>query len=64
MQEAGLKVNMGKPFFGQKELEHLGYWITREGIMPLPNKIHVERESREAISSYSANFKESQMKMD
>eukprot|EP00957_Ditylum_brightwellii_P015544 1172058-Ditylum_brightwellii.AAC.1 len=34
LQEAGLKVNMGKPFFGQNELEYLGYWITREGIMP------------------------------
>ena len=39
LQEAGLKVNMGKSFFGQKELEYLGYWITRKGIMPLPNKV-------------------------
>eukprot|EP00957_Ditylum_brightwellii_P090193 6869230-Ditylum_brightwellii.AAC.1 len=30
---------MGKSFFGQKELEYLGYWITREGIMSLPNKV-------------------------
>ena len=39
LREAGLKVNMGKSFFGQKELEYLGYWITREGIMPLPNMV-------------------------
>mgnify|MGYP003325821061 FL=1 len=25
LREAGLKVNMGKSFFGQKELEYLGY---------------------------------------
>ena len=39
LREAGLKVNIRKSFFGQKELEYLGYWITREGIMPLPNKV-------------------------
>eukprot|EP00957_Ditylum_brightwellii_P104598 7970061-Ditylum_brightwellii.AAC.1 len=30
---------MGKSFFGQKELEYRGYWITRKGIMSLPNKV-------------------------
>eukprot|EP00957_Ditylum_brightwellii_P073933 5618115-Ditylum_brightwellii.AAC.1 len=30
---------MGKAFFGQNELVYLGYWMTREGIMPLPNKV-------------------------
>eukprot|EP00957_Ditylum_brightwellii_P009744 734632-Ditylum_brightwellii.AAC.1 len=32
------------PFIGQKELEYLGYWITKEGIMPLPNKVSVIHE--------------------
>eukprot|EP00957_Ditylum_brightwellii_P090057 6858489-Ditylum_brightwellii.AAC.1 len=35
---------MGKSFFGQKELEYLSYWITREGIMPLPNKVSAIHE--------------------
>ena len=39
IQQAGLKVNPQKSFFAQPELEHLGYWITREGIMPTPQKV-------------------------
>eukprot|EP00957_Ditylum_brightwellii_P059304 4502032-Ditylum_brightwellii.AAC.1 len=35
---------MGKSFFGQKELEYLGYCITREGIMPLSNKVSAIHE--------------------
>eukprot|EP00957_Ditylum_brightwellii_P115982 8847683-Ditylum_brightwellii.AAC.1 len=37
LQAAGLKVNMSK-------LEYLGYWITREGIMHLPNKVSAIHE--------------------
>ena len=36
---AGLKINAEKSFFGCSELEYLGYWITRDGIQPLPKKI-------------------------
>eukprot|EP00957_Ditylum_brightwellii_P024562 1854666-Ditylum_brightwellii.AAC.1 len=36
---------MGKSFFGQKELEYLGYWISTEGIMPLPNKVSAIHQS-------------------
>eukprot|EP00957_Ditylum_brightwellii_P160200 12195997-Ditylum_brightwellii.AAC.1 len=32
---------MGKSFFGLKELEYLSYWITREGEMPVPNKVYM-----------------------
>ncbi|MCP4270932.1 MAG: hypothetical protein GY781_03065, partial [Gammaproteobacteria bacterium] len=39
LQKAGLKVNAEKYFFGHSELEYLGYWVTRNGIMPLPKKI-------------------------
>ena len=39
IQEAGLKVNAPKSFFARAELEYLGYWITRDGIKPLPKKI-------------------------
>ena len=36
--DAGLKVNARKSFFGRAELECLGFWITRDGIQPLPKK--------------------------
>ena len=39
IQEAGLKVNATKSFFARGELEYLGYWITRDGIKPMPKKI-------------------------
>jgi len=39
LQEAGLKVNARKSFFARTELEYLGYWITRDGIKPLPEKV-------------------------
>ena len=40
LQEAGLKINVKKSFFGRSELEYLGFWITREGIMPVPKKVN------------------------
>ena len=43
MKETGLKVNADKSFFGQSELEYLGYWITRNGIQPLPKKVDAIR---------------------
>jgi transposase InsO family protein len=39
LKDAGLKVNAPKSFFCQTELEYLGYWITREGIMPIQKKV-------------------------
>jgi hypothetical protein len=39
LEDAGLKVNAKKSFFGRHKLEYLGYWITRSGIMPVPKKI-------------------------
>ena len=29
LKDAGLKVKAKKSFFGQSELEYLGYWVTR-----------------------------------
>ena len=37
--DAGLKVNASKSSFCQPELKYLGYWITRQGIKPLPQKV-------------------------
>jgi hypothetical protein len=39
LRQAGLKVNGKKSFFAKTELEYLGYWITRDGIKPLPDKV-------------------------
>ena len=39
LKRAGLKINASKSFFAQEELEYLGYWITREGILPIKKKI-------------------------
>lgn len=39
LKNAGLKVNAKKSFFAKAELEYLGYWVTRKGIQPMPNKV-------------------------
>ena len=39
LENAGLKVNAKKLFFGKQELEYLGYYITRQGIKPMANKV-------------------------
>ena len=39
VKSAGYKVNVEKSFFARNELEHLGFKITRKGIMPLPDKV-------------------------
>jgi len=39
LTQAGLRVNAKKSYFARAELEYLGYWITREGIKPLPKKV-------------------------
>ena len=39
LRRAGLKVNANKSYFCQHQLEYLGYWLTRDSITPLPNKV-------------------------
>jgi Reverse transcriptase (RNA-dependent DNA polymerase) len=39
LRQAGLKINGNKSFFARTKLEYLGYWITCEGIKPLPDKV-------------------------
>ena len=39
LRDAGLKIHAKKSFFGRTELEYLGYWITRDGVQPLPKKV-------------------------
>ena len=39
LQEAGLKINASKSFFGRTQLEYLGYNISREGLRPSQKKV-------------------------
>jgi hypothetical protein len=39
VRQAGLKINAKKSFFARSELEHLGRWVTRKGIQPMPKKV-------------------------
>ena len=39
LRDASLKVNAKKSSFGRHELEYLGYWVTREGVQPVPKKV-------------------------
>ena len=37
--KTGLKINADKSFFGKNEIEYLGYWVTRQGVQPMPKKV-------------------------
>ena len=39
LHKAGLKVNACKYCFGAHKFDHLGYHVTRDGIMPIPKKV-------------------------
>jgi putative transposase len=39
LSKAGLKINTNKSHFAVSDIEYLGYWITRNGIQPVPKKI-------------------------
>ena len=39
MKKANLRINAPKSFFARESCEYLGYWITRNGIQPLPKKV-------------------------
>jgi hypothetical protein len=39
LSETGLKINANKSHFAVSENEYLGYWITRNGIQPVPKKV-------------------------
>ena len=38
LQKAGLKVNSRKSCSGAHKFDYLGYHVTRDGVMPIPNK--------------------------
>ena len=39
ISDAGLRINANKSYFGKDAIEYLGYWVTRQGIQPLPEKV-------------------------
>jgi len=39
ISDAGLRINAEKSYFGRDAIEYLGYWVTRNGIQPLPEKV-------------------------
>ncbi len=55
--EAGLKINDKKSFFASGALEYLGYWITRDGIQPMKDKVQAimnldEPKTRKELRSF------------
>ena len=49
LDQAGLKINAAKSFFGRSALEYLGYWITRKGVQP------VQKSNRNSQYCYTTN---------
>ena len=39
LRDRGLKINVKKSFFDRDSLKYLEYWVTRNGIQPLPDKV-------------------------
>ena len=39
LHKAGLKINSSKSWFGAHKFDYLGYHVTCEGVMPIPNKV-------------------------
>ena len=55
VNQKGFKVNTKKSFFARNELEYLGFRTTRQGIMPLPQKV-------EAIKNIAAPITKKQLR--
>jgi len=57
LQRAGLKVKITKSFFARSQLECLGYWITRNRIKPVYDKVKAimkiaEPKNRKELRSF------------
>ena len=44
LKAAGFKINAEKLFFARDNFEYLGFKITRQGIMPLPDKVQASKD--------------------
>jgi hypothetical protein len=43
LSTAGMRVNISKSKFFAEQIEYLGYWITRQGIQPIHNKVETNK---------------------
>jgi hypothetical protein len=41
LSTAGMRVNISKSKFFAQQIEYLGYWINRQGIPPMRNKVEM-----------------------
>ena len=39
LKDKGLKCNIKKSFFGKTQIEYLGFWVMRNGILPANKKV-------------------------
>jgi hypothetical protein len=39
LSTSGMRANISKSKFFEEQIEFLGYWITRQGIQPINNKV-------------------------
>jgi hypothetical protein len=42
LSTTGMRVNISKSKFFAEQIEYLGYWITRQGIQPIHNKVEMK----------------------
>jgi hypothetical protein len=42
LSTAGMRVNISKSKIYAEQIEYLGYWITRQGIQPIRNKVEMK----------------------
>ena len=47
LKAASFKINVEKSFFARDNLESLGFKITRQGIIPLPDKVQAIKDIAE-----------------
>jgi hypothetical protein len=42
LSTAGMRVNISNSKFFEEQIEYLGYWITKQGIQPIRNKVEID----------------------
>jgi hypothetical protein len=52
LQKANFRANLRKRYFGESQIDYLGYEITRDGIQPQPKKV----EAILKLSTPKTNF--------
>jgi hypothetical protein len=51
LTKSGLKGNAVKSFFGESQVEYLGYFITRQGIQPVAKKVQAIHNLKPATTT-------------